>query len=194
MYQFDLCILARMKCLATACRRHPFTLASVSGVEIDYSPMEETSDVDPKIICAILLSDSAIREMGTGKITLVGMFGNWNCLSFPFQTPAFWITVSLANFPPGTKAITIVARIEQKQSGLVIGNVAAQIGFPDNAQLDRNSIVDLPLPLPMGIQIPQPGAYRVVVLANDLMLDQRYVQVNLAKPPTIAPQFPPTQP
>jgi hypothetical protein len=170
-----------------------FTLAGICPVEINYLPMDELSDVDPKIICAILLSDGAIREMGTGKVTIVGMFGGWNCPTFPYQTPPFFITVSLSNFPPGTKAVSIVARIEQKKTGLVIGNVGAQIGFPDGTPIDRNSIVDLPLPVP-GIQIPQPGAYRVVILANDLQLDERHVLVNLAKPPTIAPQFPPPQP
>ena len=107
---------------------------------------------------------------------------------FPFQTPSFWISVSLTNFAPGTKSVTIVVRIEQKLTGLVIGNTAAQIGFPEG-MIGRNSVIDLPLPVP-GAILPQPGTYRVVVLSNDEKLGERFVEVNLAKPTASAPQSP----
>lgn len=152
------------------------------------TPME-SSNADPKVIAAILLSDNAIREMGTGKLTLVGLFGAWNCPAFPYNTPPFWITVSLTNFPAGTKSANVVVRLEQKQTGLVVGNTAAQIGFPDG-KITLNSIIDLPLIMP-GVVLPQPGTYRVVVLANDEKLDERAIEVNLASPPPVAPQFPP---
>lgn len=152
--------------------------------------MDAPTDNDPKVICAILLSDGAIREMGTGKVTIIGMFAGWNCPFFPFRTPPFCITVSLSNLNSGTRAINLVARIEQKASGLVIGNVAAQLAFPEGAMLDRNTVIDVPLMLP-GIQIPQHGEYRIVVLANDEKLDERHLQVNLAKPPPGQPQFQP---
>jgi len=151
--------------------------------------MADYPDVDPKVICAIILSDGAIREMGTGKVTIIGMFNGWNCPVFPFSTPPFCITVCLSNIKPGPKAINLVARIEQKQSGLVVGNIGAQIVIPEGQPLDINSVLDIPLIIPT-IQLPQPGSYRIVVLVNDEKLDERHIQVTLAKPAVGQQQFP----
>jgi hypothetical protein len=150
--------------------------------------MDQPSDNELKVICAILLSDSAIREMGTGKVTIVGLFNGWNCPFFPFPTPPFCITICVSNLNAGTKEVNIVVRIEQKSSGLVLGNVGAQIRFPEGTPIGRNTVIDIPFLVP-GIQIPQPGEYRVVVLSSDEKLDERPVQVTLAKPPPNSPPF-----
>ncbi|MBI2813382.1 MAG: hypothetical protein HYX71_03780 [Opitutae bacterium] len=143
---------------------------------------------DPVVIQAILLSDHVVREAGTGKLTLVGMFGAWNCPGFPFQTPSFFATAVLSNFQPGTNMINVVLRVEQKQTGLVLVNSAARAQIPEG-KITPKDIIEIPFKLP-GIVIPQQGEYRVVVLANDEKIGERHFIVNLAPP--VQQLLPPT--
>ena len=145
----------------------------------------EPSDSDPVVIHAVLMSDHVIREAGTNKLTLVGIFSVWNCPGFPFITPPFWITVFMTNFRSGTKATDIVVRLEQKQTGMVLGNAAAHVEFAAG-HVTPEAMLEIPFRL-NAVLIPQPGAYRIVVLSNDEKIAERPFNANPVNLPTIPP-------
>lgn len=141
---------------------------------------------DPVLIPAVLMSDGVVREQGTGKLTLVGMFTSWFSQGFPYKTPKFWITVSVTNYRNITE-VTVVIRIEQKASGLVIASAAAAIKFPKPPE--PNVIFEIPFPID-SVTFPQPGDYRIAVLSNDEKIGERVFAVVL-RPPVVKPTLPP---
>jgi len=149
----------------------------------------ENPDSEPVVIQAILLSDAVIREAGTGKLTLVGMFSAWNCPGFPFQTPPFCATAILSNFANGTTQINVVVRIEQKQTGLVLASSVARAQIPAG-KISHKDIVEIPFKLP-GVVIPQEGEYRVVILADDEKLGERHWLARLVPAPSPQQPLPP---
>jgi hypothetical protein len=131
---------------------------------------------DPLVIPAILMSDYVVREMGTGKLSLVGIFSQWNCPHFPFQTPAFWVTPFLTNFRGNPKEVNLTVKIEQCQSGHTLASAAAKIQFPPEITIQSGVMVEIPFPI-ASINLAQPGNYRVVVLVNDEKIAERIFTV-----------------
>lgn len=128
------------------------------------------SDSEPVVIPALMLSDHVVREAGTQKLTLVGIFSAWNCSKFPFPTPRFWVTVFLTNIRTAA-ALNLTVRIEDRQSGHVLASMAAKVEFQD-AVLPPNTMVEIPLPVG-SMMIPSAGTYRVVALVNDEKISER---------------------
>src|SRR6266498_844399 len=84
-------------------------------------------DIEPIITPNIVLSDNVIREQDTGKFTLVGMFDQLNPPHFPFQSPLFFVTVSLSNFRGKLNGYKVAIRIEEKSSGYVVASAGGEI-------------------------------------------------------------------
>jgi hypothetical protein len=148
----------------------------------------EASDAEPVVIQAVLMSDYVVREAGTNKLTLAGIFSVLNCPGFPFATPPFWITVFLTNFRNGTKEANVVVRLEQKQTGMVLGNAAGRIQFAEG-KIAPEVMVEIPFRM-NSMFVPQPGNYRVVVLVNDDKVAERAFVVQAVSSPTILPPQP----
>ena len=87
-------------------------------------------ELEPVLAPNIILSDGAIRELGTNKISFIGTFHNFNCPHFPFQSPPFFVTVSLTNLRGKLERFKIAIRIEHKASNLVAAS-AAIVEIPD---------------------------------------------------------------
>jgi len=136
---------------------------------------------EPVVVPGVFLSDHVIREMGTGKLTLIGIFGAFNAPSFPLRVHNFWITVFLTNFATGSTGASIVLRVEDT-SGLVIASAAATMQFQEG-KMNPELMIEMPFCL-RAMQIPKSGKYRVVVLCNDGELAKRDFLVNLVSPPS----------
>ena len=95
------------------------------------------------------MSDVAVREAGTNKLTLVGIFSVWNCPAFPFQTPPFFISVFLSNLRQGVRELNLVVRIEQKKTGMVIANAVAKVQFGDGMAITPEAMVEIPEWIPL---------------------------------------------
>ena len=129
--------------------------------------MEEN---EPVIIQAILLSDQVVREAGTNKLTLVGLFTVWNALSFPFTAPPFFITPLIVNFRKGGTIIPVTFRIEQV-TGHVLWSLEAKVGFPDG-QIPPHAIFDAPVPV-VGLTFKEPGRYTIRVIVDSEEIGKR---------------------
>ncbi len=140
-------------------------------------------DCEPTLVKAVTFSDLVIREQGTGKLTLVGCFSNFNVSAFPFTSPPFYATVVMANFRGKLEKVNICLRVEH-ESGLVLASVAAAIGT--QRDLAPNDAIELPFPLPPMI-FQSAGVYKAVVLVNNEIIGQRDLVV---RPITATPELP----
>ena len=141
---------------------------------------------EPTVISAIMLSDHAIREAGTNKITLIGIFSIWNSPGFPLRVPLFYITPFITNFREGgEKAITI--RIENKDRH-VLWSMGGKIGFA--AGPVRNvAMVDAPIPV-QGLTFMEAGRYRIFVIVDGSEIGFRdFNVVPLTALPPSSPQL-----
>ncbi len=138
-----------------------------------------TTTSEPALMPGILLSDSVIREMGTGKCTFIGSFQMYNLPQFPFQVPPFFVTAFVANLGPEVKALDITIRVENPQNSMVLASAAVKIDFGQQTP-DRRAAYEIPVPI-AGLTFPAAGTYSVVVLVNNEKLGERPLHVLAAQ-------------
>lgn len=134
---------------------------------------------EPVVIPAILLSDGIIREAGTGKLSYIGSFAQWNVPQLPFQVAPFFVTAAVANFRHGGMEVPVALRIE-KPDGHTVWSVEGKVGFPDK-DLPAGLIVELPTPI-VGLQFREAGRYTIRVLIDGDEVGRRDIHVRLMPP------------
>jgi hypothetical protein len=130
-------------------------------------------ELEPVLAPNIILSDGAIREQGTNKISLIGTFHNFNCPHFPFQTAPFFVTVSLTNLRGKLDRFKVAIRIEHKASSLVAASAAIEIGSA--AEIKPSEIVQVPIPI--ACNFAAAGLYSVVLLVEGEVLASRDLDI-----------------
>ena len=103
-------------------------------------------DIEPVVCPAILLSDTAIREQGTGKVSIIGAFTRLNALGFPFQSPPFVVTVLLANIAGPVDRIPVTVRIEAADTAHVVASITGHFTVP--AEITKDDIIEIVAPVP----------------------------------------------
>ena len=87
------------------------------------------NEFEPVVLPAIMMSDGAITEVGTGKLSLIGIFTQVNCPTFPFQAPQFVLSTFLTNFRGAPEEVNVTARIEVCGSAQVVASMSAKLKF-----------------------------------------------------------------
>jgi len=131
-------------------------------------------DAEPVICPAIILSDGAIREHGTNKVSIIGAFDRLNALSFPFLSPPFTVTVLLSNIAGPVERIPFTVRIEAAESAHVVASVTGHITVP--AEITKDEVMEIVAPIPPST-FPSAGKYEVNVLVGTEPLDKRILLV-----------------
>jgi hypothetical protein len=139
-------------------------------------------EMEPALAPNIILSDSAIREVGTNKISLIGTFHNVNAPMFPFNI-GFFVTPSVSNLRGKLDRVKVAIRIEDKSSSLVVASAAIEIGSP--IDLKPSDVVQIPIPI--ACSFGSAGVYSVVVLLQNEVIGARDLPVS---PATMAPNLP----
>jgi hypothetical protein len=134
-------------------------------------------DTEPVICPAIILSDTVIKEQGTGKISIIGAFTRLNALSFPFQSPGFVVTVLLLNIKGPVDRIPITVRIEDANSAHVVASVTGHFTTPPDITMD--DILEIVAPIPPSF-FHSAGKYEVNVLVGTEPLNKRLLLVKAA--------------
>jgi hypothetical protein len=129
---------------------------------------------EPALCHGIILSDGVIREQGTGKLSMIGSFSRYNLPAFPFLVPAFVVTVLLTNLRGPLERFPITIRIEHARTGHVLASASGELNAPP--ELSKTEIIEVPVQLPP-INYPEPGIYKVVVLAENASLGERDLTV-----------------
>src|SRR5438552_969461 len=92
-----------------------------------FHPMPFQSE--PTVIPAILLSDLAIVEQGSGKRSVIGSFDQFSFPQFPARYERFFITAWVSNLVGSLSELEMASRIEEKGSGHVIFSSSANLKF-----------------------------------------------------------------
>lgn len=139
------------------------------------------------VLMGIVLSDSAIREAGTGKMSFIGSFHQYQSAIFPLAVPSFFVTPMLTNIRGKIeKPIVIAVRIEDPRTGLVLTSAVGNIGLMPQYTFNGTEVVDVPFPL-IPMQFPSAGNYNVIVMVDGEKIGQRNLPVHsitaLSQPP-----------
>jgi len=142
---------------------------------------------DP-VILGIILSDSVIREWGTGKLSLIGCFNAYNVPGFPFQVPPFVTTIILTNFKGKlTKPKNVTARIEDPTNSIVLANISGQINAPPEYDFTGAEVLEMAFPM-MPFPIYHAGPYSVDVLIDGEKVGSRNIMVVSTTAQSLPPQ------
>lgn len=129
---------------------------------------------EPALCHGIILSDSVIREHGTGKLSMIGSFSTYTFPIFPFVAPPFIVTALVTNLLGRLERYPITVRIETSQSGHVLASSMAEL--TTDREVARSEIFEVPVAI-APINYPEPGIYKVKVLAQNESLGDRDLTV-----------------
>jgi hypothetical protein len=132
------------------------------------------TNIEPALCPAIILSDSVIREHGTGKLSMIGSFTTYNFPIFPFMAPPFVVTVLVTNLEGRLERFPITVHIEAARTGHVLASAVAEL--TSDQVVARTEIFEVPIGIPP-INYPEPGIYKVKVLAQNESLGDRDLTV-----------------
>jgi uncharacterized protein DUF6941 len=130
---------------------------------------------EPALCQGIILSDTVIREMGTGKLSIIGSFSRYNVPSFPFPVPPFIVTVLLTNLQGPLEQFPVAIRVENRRSGHVLASASGDIAA--SKELTKTEVIEVPIQLPP-IIFTEPGVYKITALAENSPLGDRDLSVN----------------
>jgi hypothetical protein len=130
--------------------------------------------MEPTLCKGIMLSDSVIREHGTGKLSLIGCFTAYNFPMLPFVAPPFVVTVLVTNLEGRLQSFPITVRIEAPGSGHVLASSMAQLN--SEVEVPRSDIFEVPIAVGP-INYVDPGIYKVKVLAQNEDMGDRDLTV-----------------
>jgi len=123
----------------------------------------------------IMFSDMVIREQGTGKLSLIGIFTHFNSQGFPFTSPPFYATIFLTNFGGKVGPFDVTLRLEEPKSGHVYNSVLGKVDIPPDAPpLEKNAAIELPMQIPP-TRFPEQASYFVVVLVDGEEVKRRAI-------------------
>jgi hypothetical protein len=124
---------------------------------------------------AMLICDNAIREEGTGKVSLIGVFAQIWSVKFPSVHRSLCVYVNLGDAEGTYRARLEMIRADTMQ---VIGR--GEIEFQST---DRMRTTELVFEL-LGLVFERPGRYEFVLYANDRLVGRKsFNVVERSQPP-----------
>ena len=124
---------------------------------------------------AMLICDLAIREEGSGKISLIGIFENISAIKFPTQHALLCVYAKLIDAQGDYELRLELVRLEDFQ---VIGEGRLQAAFAD-----RRVPVEFVFQL-AGLVFERPGGYEFRLYANNRSVGQKSFNVVQVPAPT----------
>ncbi len=138
-------------------------------------PKKRRLSKPPPTCKAILLCDAIIVDALSGKLSLIGMFENFNLQSIPGRTVRAQIFLQLTN-AQGKYSLKVEVHDLHKDAIIARGG-GIELEFANKLQ-KINAWLPLP-PLP----IRHEGKYDLVVFGGDSEIDRQQFQVKLVVPP-----------
>jgi hypothetical protein len=120
------------------------------------------------ILLALVLCDTAIREVGTNKLSLIGTFSGVSANTFPCVHQTITVYVALTE---GLGNVPCKLRLTSLTSGDTIFEIPGQINF-----VDRTSVPELVFQLNQ-VRFDAPGMYAIEFWAGDDVLGSRKINV-----------------
>lgn len=128
------------------------------------------SQVVPLLIGPIIC-DVAVQDPGSGKWSLIGVFGNVNVTTFPTARP---MTVFF-RLSDAQGLYDVEVRFVRADDGVLIAKANAEANVPD-----RFAQPELGIPFPP-LRLEKPGTYEFQVWVNDVFLGANSLTVTQRK-------------
>lgn len=147
-------------------RRHRRRRGLTGGVSVANKKGTRKRAAKPPPKCkAFLLCDQTIVEAGTGKVSIIGVFGQFVLQGIPDHTTPCMAFLQLTS---GIGQYDIVVEVHEFQDNTVIGRgLGIGVSWPDKLQT-LNVIIPVP-PIP----ILHEGVYDMVAYANGQLAEQQ---------------------
>jgi hypothetical protein len=143
---------------------------------------------DEIVLMCTLFSDSAIREAGTGKVSFIGCFHQYQSAVFPLVVPPFVITPLLTNIRgKQDKPITVAVRIEDPKTGYIMANTVGNIGVLPEYVFTGAEVIDASFPVGP-ISFPTAGNFSVVIMVDGEKIGTRALSVISVTPMSQPPK------
>jgi hypothetical protein len=121
---------------------------------------------EPTLVSPIIFADMVIRELGTGKPSLIGCFHQFAFPQLPARIGRFFTMISVTNMRGEMPELHATCRIDLAQNAQPIASVSAKLALDARFQpLTPKMIFDIPFPF-ANVTFPSAGQYVVVVLIN----------------------------
>jgi hypothetical protein len=143
-------------------------------------PMPFTSE--PVLVPGILMSDSAIVEVGTGKRSIIGSFDQFTFSQFPAIYPRLFLTAWVSNMAGTFSTLELTFRVEDKASGHVALSFTTAVTFPTETTFAKDLIMAVSAPV-AGLTFPKAGLYTIVLLLAGEKVGERDFNVLQAAAP-----------
>lgn len=132
---------------------------------------------NPPLLQSLIVCDHIIREAGSGKLSLFGIFNGLFSPRFPCTHPVLWIYVALTD---GRGNVPCRLRIVPLAGGPEVMSMDGRVNFTD-----PTAVGELIFQLQQ-LKFPAPGTYSIEFSADGELLGTRKLQV-APVPPSIQP-------
>lgn len=130
---------------------------------------EKREVVPPPIAVALVICDFVWRDPWLGKCTIIGTYTNVRAHEFPAMHPIMTLYAALTNGRGRVPLTVRVIDVDEERDPVV--SLEQEIEFPDPKTVVEN-IVQM-----AGLIFPEPGEYRVQILAGQVCLIERSILV-----------------
>jgi hypothetical protein len=145
----------------------------MSALMVEEQPAEKSVAPHPAFK-ALLICDHTIREFGTGKVSLIGIFHRIRAQSFPAQHPRLAVYVMVTD-AQGEYAVSL--QLVRLRDLMTIGRGDARLRVSDRLE-PAQWVFEL-----AGLTFEEPGSYEFRVVANGQYLGSQPFRVELEKAP-----------
>lgn len=148
----------------------------------------DTPHQEPSLVPGITLADYIVRDAGSGKLSLIGCFAQFNFPKFPIKMGRFFVVAGITNLHGAVDKMVATCRIEMAGSGHVVGSSTCEMNFdPKNPPLQPQIILDLAFPFG-GCVFTGAGRHDIVVLVNNEVVGKRTILVGQVTAPAMPPE------
>jgi hypothetical protein len=146
---------------------------------------EQRVEQQPPDVLAVVLADTILRDMATGKLYIQGTYSVIVAQTFPYQHPS--IAVYFAITSGHGKTPIKMRLIDVDETRAPVFEQAMDFDFPDPLAVVEGVFVAV------GPPFPEPGEYRLQVFGAGQLLRERRLQVVPAPAPPEAHDTTPPQ-
>ena len=130
---------------------------------------------NPPVLLSLILCDTALREAGTNKISLIGTFNGLFAPNFPCVHPSLAVYIALTD---GRGKVPCRLRMNALETGQEVFSLQGQVEFKD-----PTGVADLIFQIQQ-LKFEQPGTYALDFIADGELLGTRKLRVQqIARPP-----------
>jgi len=137
--------------------------------------------INPPLLLGLIVCDTAIREEGTHKLSLIGTFNGLFASRFPCVHPFMAVYVALTD---GRGLVPCSLRLAEIETNKEVMCLKGQVKFDD-----PRGVAEMVFPL-HGVRFERAGEYAIEFVADGEMLGTRRLRVQPAPPPPPPPQRP----